>query len=73
MFFSLERFEDTLAVLQDDEENTVIVDKALLPPEAVAGQIFRFCDGRYDYEEAETAKRRDRIRRLEQLLRGNKR
>ena len=73
MYFSLERFEDTFAVLQNDKEETVIVDKALLPPQARAGEVFRFCEGRYQYDDAETAARKERIHRLERLLRKNKR
>ena len=73
MYFSLERLEDTVAVLQNDHEETVVVDRSLLPPQAKAGEVFRFCDGQYRYDDAETAARKERIYRLEQLLRRNKR
>ncbi len=72
MKFSLERFEDTLAVLQNDAEETVIVDKALLPPDAKAGEVFCLCNGRYERDTAETTARKTRIMALQNLLRRNK-
>ena len=68
--YSLERFEEHLAVLCDDDGKTVCVDKSLLPATAKAGDIYSYRDGMYRYEEAETASRRARIQRLEQLLRN---
>ena len=68
--YSLERFEEQLAVLCDDDGRTVAVDKTVLPADARAGDIFSYCDGGYRYEEAETAARRTRIQRLEQLLKN---
>lgn len=74
MWYSLERFEDQFAVLRDDAEKTTVVDRSLLPSEAKAGDLLRFCDGAYRYDADETAARKERIHRLEQLLRGrNKR
>ena len=68
--YSLERFEEELAVLCDDDGHTVAVDKSLLPANARAGDVFSYLDGGYRYEEEETAARRARIKRLEQLLKN---
>ncbi len=73
VYYSLERFEDQLAVLRDDNGKPAIVDRSLLPPEARAGDLFRFYDGQYRYDADETNIRRERIYRLEQLLRSKKR
>lgn len=69
MFYAIDRFEEELAVLVDDEENTSTVERALLPEDAVQGDVLTLEEGRYRRDGEETARRRERIRRLEQLLR----
>ena len=71
-YYSIDRIEDNVAVLQDDEERVVNVDVALLPSDAVAGDIVRQVDGRYEHDREETQTRRDRIVQLEQRLRGKR-
>ncbi len=70
MFYAVDRLEGGIAVLVDDEENTSTVERALLPEGVVQGDVLRLEEGRYQRDEEETARRRERIRRLEQLLRG---
>ena len=70
MYYSLERFEEQQAVLCDDDGKTVCVDKAILPATARAGDIYSCRDGVYRHEAEETAARRNRIQRLEQLLKN---
>ena len=70
MFYAVDRLEGELAVLVDDEENTSTVERALLPEGVVQGDVLRLEEGRYQRDGEETARRRERIRRLEQLLRG---
>ena len=70
MRYSLERFEDDLAVLQSDNEKRVVVLKVLLPPDAKAGEVFRLCDDHYERDTAETIARKNRIKGLQDILRG---
>ena len=73
MKYAIDRFEGTQAVLQDDTGSSLVVDKALLPPDAVQGDVLIVCEGRYCHDRAETEARRDRIRNLQNLLRTKKR
>lgn len=71
MYYAIDRFEDEQAVLQDDSGKSLVVDRVLLPTDAAQGDILKlYDDGHYRHDRAETVARRDRIRRLEQLLRG---
>ena len=70
MFYAIDRFEEDAAVLVDDGENTLIVERKLLPAAARQGDVLRLEEGRYTVDEEETARRRERILRLERLLRG---
>ncbi|MBQ3259348.1 MAG: DUF3006 domain-containing protein [Clostridia bacterium] len=70
MYLSLERFEEELAVLCDDSGKTVVVDRAVVPVQAEAGDILYLENGIYRLDEDETAKRRNRIWQMEQLLRN---
>lgn len=72
MYYAIDRFEDERAVLQDDNGKSFIVDRLLLPLNAKQGDILTLCDGSYKHDRAQTAERRDRIHRLEQLLRDGK-
>ncbi len=70
MWYAIDRFEGEQAILQDDNGICLVVDKVLLPSDAVQGDILTQCDGRYRHDREETSARRDKIYRLEQLLRG---
>ena len=70
MFYAVERFEAHLAVLVDVEENTCIVEREALPADVRQGDVLRREEGRFIADREETARRRERIRRLEQMLRG---
>lgn len=70
MRYAIDRFEGKQAVLQDDNGTCFVVDKSLLPSDAVQGDILTHGDGRYCHDRAETTARRDKLYRLEQLLRG---
>lgn len=72
MYFSLEHWEENKAVLCDDDGKTIAVDRSLLPEDAKAGELFYMENGNYCRDEDETAKRRERIWRLEQMLRNKK-
>lgn len=72
MYVSVERFEEDLAVLCDDSGNVQTVDKAFLPPQTKAGDLLRVENGAYIVDVDETAKRKNRIWQMEQLLRNRK-
>lgn len=72
MRYAIDRFEQSKAVLVDDNGKLVVVDKALLPCDAVQGDVLSFCEERYEHDRGETAARRDRIFKAEQLLREKK-
>lgn len=57
MFYAIDRFEEELAVLVDDEENTSTVERALLPEDAVQGDVLTLEEGRYRRDGEETARR----------------
>lgn len=70
MWYAIDRFEDDQAVLQDDLGNTLVVDKSLLPLDAKQGDVLNKSDGHFIHDREETMSRRDRVYRLEQMLRG---
>ena len=71
MLYSIARFEGDVAVLQDDDERTVNVPRAQLPADVRQGDVLRRReDGSFEPLPDETQARRERIRRLEQMLRG---
>ena len=69
MLYSIDRFEGDVAVLVDDDANTVDVMRSLLPPTAQCGDMLRYEGGCYTVDADETATRRARIRRLQDKLR----
>ena len=62
-----------MAVLQDESEQSITVDRSLLPAEATTGDIFVFENGVYRYERDETQRRKTKILSLERLLRDRQR
>lgn len=72
MHFAVDRIEDRVAVLQDDDGHSVPVDIGLLPLDVAAGDVLQYVNGRYEHDRQETESRRDRIYCLEQLLRGKR-
>ena len=72
MHYSFERVEDSVAVLIDDHGNAITVARGDLPPQARPGDVLRVCDGVYCVDSTETEARRERIRRLQDLLRKKK-
>ena len=70
MYLSVQHFEETLAVLCDDDGHTITVDRELLPMNTQTGDILCLQEGRYLLDKDETAKRRSRIWQMEQLLRN---
>lgn len=69
MFYSVDRFEGDLAVLQDDNKKSVVIKKAQLPKDAKVGMVFSLReDGQYYFEQEETKARKDNILSLQNEL-----
>lgn len=68
MIYAIDRFEEDKAVLCDEEENCVVIDRARLPAEAREGDMLRLENGVYTVDTVLTEQRRARIRTLEQRL-----
>ncbi|MCI9413896.1 MAG: DUF3006 domain-containing protein [Clostridiales bacterium] len=72
MFYAIDRFEEEWAVLQDDDGNGRQVKRAVLPSHVRQGDVLLETAEGYTIDEAETARRRERARRMEQLLKRKK-
>ncbi len=70
--YSFDRREGDLAVLVDDDGDSVCVPFAELPQDSREGIILRLSEGRYAVDQAETDHRRDRVLALQNRLRRKK-
>lgn len=68
MYYSIDRFEDAAAVLQDDDGKNITVIRTLLPADAKQGDVLKLENGRYLPAPDETARRRKYIRELQEKL-----
>ncbi len=69
MLYSIDRLEGDLAVLIDEDENTVTLPRTQLPADVKAGDMLRLTDGEYTIDAEAARARRERILRLQQKLR----
>ncbi len=69
MQYSIDRLEGVVAVLVDENENTVTVPREQLPADVRSGDMLRLCDGVYLRDDAAADARRTQILRLQQKLR----
>ncbi|HJD23238.1 MAG TPA: DUF3006 domain-containing protein [Firmicutes bacterium] len=72
MYYSFEHLEQDAAVLEDDEENRVLVPRALLPAEAKSGDVFTWEGEAFRFAPQETERRREAVRLLQQKLKKRK-
>ncbi len=70
--YVIDRFEDELAVLEDENGATATVLRMVLPPDAKEGDVVRLENGAYAVDQGETARRRDQALSLLRRLRGRK-
>lgn len=71
MRLSLDRFEGDYAICEDDTQKVHEIHKSKLPPNAKLGDILTLSsDGTLSVDEAETAKRKERIKALQDKLMG---
>lgn len=69
MFYSIDRFEESFAVLISDEDgSSVIVPRKNIPIEADEGSILFFTEGQYTYDPEETSRRRKKLFMLTKKL-----
>ncbi len=69
MLYSIDRFENDIAVLIDEEKVSHNVLRTQLPAEAKAGDMCRFEDGQYCLDDDAARARREQILRLQNKLR----
>jgi len=69
MWYSIDRFEDSLVILIGEDENQKIENRSKLPPEVNPGDMLRFEDGYYLLDAAKTLQRREEIQALQDLFR----
>lgn len=68
MYYSIDRFEEKLAILIDDNGNTKDVPRRDLPTHARQGDILILKNGCWVVDECETTRRRDYVLDLQQRL-----
>ena len=66
--WSIDRFEEHLAVLLSDTEESFTVLRSALPPEAKEGEIVGFSDGRWVLLPEETERLRRELFSLQESL-----
>lgn len=73
MYYSVDRFEEAFAVLVDENGTSVIIERLELPTDTQVGDMLCKQGNAYVRDTEETTARREKLYRLEQLLRGQKR
>lgn len=71
MYYSLDRFEGAIAVLVDDAGCQHNVPFAALPAGAQEGNIYTLQNGKYQFDAAQTAARRQHVQALLRKLQNN--
>ena len=69
MYYSVDRVEGAIAVLEDEDGNLSHVPLASLPEGVKETDVLSFQDGAWEPALDEAARRRERILRLQQMLR----
>lgn len=73
MRLSLDRFEGDYAVCEDDAQKRHEIHKSKLPTNAKPGDVLVLSlEGSLNFDEMETARRKTRIKALQDRLMGNK-
>ncbi len=73
MRLSLDRFNGDYAICEDDAQRQHEIHKSKLPTNAKLGDILRISsEGKLIVDNAETARRKTRIKALQDRLMGNK-
>ncbi len=72
MLYSVDRMEREIAVLVDEDGNSVDVPLSALPTGVRGGDMVRLCDGVYTRDDDAAAARRQKIWDLQNRLRKKK-
>lgn len=67
-YYSVDRIEENIATLIDDDENKVEIDVSQLLKEVKEGDILKFENGKYVLDKDETMKRKERILSLQNRI-----
>lgn len=68
MIYVVDRIEETLAVLQNEQEECLTLPLEQLPADISPGDVIIRTGGAYTIDVEQTRLRRDRIRRLQERL-----
>ena len=66
--YTVDHFDDGIAVLEREDCTTFEMDKSLLPQETKGGDILIFIDGVYIIDREKTMQRKEKIAELMQTL-----
>ena len=72
MFYAVDRFEGSLALLEDDEGTIHRVDREQLPAGVRESDVLRLEGNRYLLDTEERDRRKEAVRRLQEQLRRKK-
>lgn len=67
-YYSVDRIEENIATLIDDDENKVEIDVSQLLKDVKEGDILKFENGKYVLDKDETMKRKERILSLQNRI-----
>ena len=68
MFYSVDRADKDYVMICDDDGDTKEVRRTHFEGEVFSGQVYRFEQGRFIYDDEETTKRRQKMTELQREL-----
>ena len=68
MFYSVDRADKDYVMICDDDGDTKEVRRTHFEGEVISGQVYRFEQGRFIYDDEETTKRRQKMTELQREL-----
>ncbi|MBR1752055.1 MAG: DUF3006 domain-containing protein [Ruminococcus sp.] len=68
MYYSVDRLDENYISVCDDDGETKEIRRVHFEGDVRVGQVYRFEQGRFIYDEQETALRRERIKQLQDEL-----
>ncbi|HOA33388.1 MAG TPA: DUF3006 domain-containing protein [Clostridiales bacterium] len=70
--YIIDRFEESIAVIEDDDGKMIEVNRSLLPKNAKEGSVLiKNDDGSFSVDEKMTAERRRKLKAMQDALFGN--
>ncbi|HBT65152.1 MAG TPA: DUF3006 domain-containing protein [Ruminococcaceae bacterium] len=68
MKYAIDRFEEDIAVLQDDDGNCTDVKRALLPEDVRQGDVLIYENQKWRHDAQETSDRRKKVLSLQERI-----